>query len=471
MQDHAGTNPSAIVLVGLSHRTTPIELRERFAVEPSCLQTATGELYARGTAQGVLQELVLLSTCNRLEAYAVSADPGRGAPWLVAQLAEPWSDTALDPTPYFYVKQDEAAVTHLLRVACGLDSLILGEAQILGQVGQAVELARTAGCSGAILTRLFEHAVYCGKRARAETAIGTHTTSISHAAVQQAKTVLGHLGRCHALIIGAGEMAQLAAVALQQHGIGSIFCINRTLSHGERLAAQVNGRAVPWHQMLEALAVVDLVISATAAPYPVLTAAMVAQVMTMRNGRPLLLIDIALPRDIEVEVDGLPGVIRYDMDHLRSHVDANLARRRAAIPQVEAIIAQESAVFREWLNTRPVLSTLVELRRRAEAIASQEVENTLHRLLHQPPDEERIVEEVRRLANRMVAKLLHEPTVRLKAQAAKGHGACYARILSELFALEADDQGQTTALAPGSSPEKGGDACLSSQNRHKERHG
>lgn len=435
MHSNTERKTPSILLVGLNHRTTPIAVRELLSFDVCALPMVAGDLFTLGVQQGVLQEVVVVSTCNRLEVYAVSAAPAQAIALIQAQLARQRQMAPDKLAAFLYVKSDIAAIDHLLRVASGLDSLILGEAQILGQVGHALAAAHSSGASGPLLTQLFNRALHCGKRARAETPIGSYTTSISHAAVRHAESVLGDLSRCSALVIGAGEMAELAASALRQHRIASIVCINRTLAHAEQLAMKVGGRAVAWARLHEALTAVDLVISATAAPHIVLSVEEVMQALTARAGHPLLLFDIALPRDIEPDVDTLPDVLRYDIDHLRSSVDANLARRESAIPLVEAIVAQETAAMCAWLGGREVLPTVLELRRHAENIARQEVARTLQRLRHQTPDDDRIGQEVERLAERLVAKLLHEPTVRLKAQAANGNGAHYAQALIDLFAL------------------------------------
>jgi glutamyl-tRNA reductase len=435
MHSNAERKTPSILLVGLNHRTAPIAVREQLSFDACILPMIAGDLYATGVNQNVLQEVIVLSTCNRLEVYAVSSTPAQAIALIQEQIARQRQMTLDKLAAFLYVKTDNAAIDHLLHVASGLDSLILGEAQILGQVGHALAAAQASGASGPLLTQLFNRALHCGKRARTETPIGSYTTSISHAAVRHAETVLGDLSRRSALVIGAGEMAELAATALRQHRIASIVCINRTLARAEQLAMKVGGCAVVWARLNEALAAVDLVISATAAPHIVLSVEEVAQAMPARAGRPLLLFDIALPRDIEPDVDTLPNILRYDIDHLRSSVDANLARREAAIPLVEAIIAQETAAMCAWLGGREVLPTVLELRRHAEAIACQEVNRTLQRLRHQKPDHDRIGQEIEHLADRIVAKLLHEPTIRLKAQAANGNGAHYARALSELFAL------------------------------------
>lgn len=436
MESSGEPNTPSILLVGLNHRTAPIAVREQLSFDVCALPMVASDLHAAGA--GLLQEVVVISTCNRLEIYVVTKSHTQAIGLIQAQISRyrPLTPDAL--AAYLYVKRDHAAIDHLLRVASGLDSLILGEAQILGQVASALAAAQSSGASGAILTQLFNRALHCGKRARTETPIGSYTTSISHAAVRHAEAMLGDLSQRCALLIGAGEMAELAAVALQQHRIASILCVNRTLARAEQLAMKVGGRAIDWARLSEALATVDLVISATAAPHIVLTKQDVIQAMQARAGRPLLLFDIALPRDIEPSVDALPAVLRCDIDDLRSRIDANLARREAAIPRVEEIIAQEAAALNAWLSGRAVLPTVLELRRHAESIARQEVQRTLHRLRRHAPDPDRVNHinlEVERLAERIVAKLLHEPTVRLKAQAAEGNGAAYAQALNELFAL------------------------------------
>lgn len=435
-QKDSDMDASSILLVGLSHHTAPIAVRERFSFDAEGLRSLLSVLRSNGSEECVLQEVTALATCNRLEVYAVSFEPTLAAHQIIGEIARQRGTAQAELTPYLYVKTGRPAIDHLFHVASGLDSLILGEAQILGQVADAYETAQRCGASGPILARLFQAALHCGKRARRETAISSYTTSVSHAAVKQARALLGDLSRCSALILGAGEMAELAAAALHQHRIASLLCINRTQAHAEQLAAQTGGRALTWSQLDEALVTADLVISATAAPSMVLTAATVAQAMRARNGRPLVMFDIAHPRDIDPNVDALPGVMRFDLDHLQHCIDANLGRRQAAVPEVKAIIAEESIAFMEWLAARSVLPAVVALRRRGEAIAQQETERTLRRLLHEHPDDERMRREVKRLAARIVAKLLHEPTVRLKAQAANGDGASFAQALAELFELE-----------------------------------
>ena len=435
---------SAILLAGLNHRTAAIDIRERFSLHACGLDVVHDNLRRIATRTPALQEVVVISTCNRLEVYAAVEEAEAGRQAIVAYLAGLYGADIEALDPLLYYADDGEAVRHLLRVTCGLDSMILGEPQILGQVADAAQAAQTAGSQGPLLSHLFSQALHCGKRARAETAIGSHTISISHAAALLAERTLGSLPQRHALVIGAGEMAEMAAVALQQHGVTAIACINRTLERAERIAARVGGQALDWSELDCALDAADLVISATSAPHPVLLAGPVAVAQERRAWRPLLLLDIAMPRDIDVAVDSVRGVTRFDIDHLRDTVDANLARRQAAVPTVEQIIEGETACYLSWLHERQVVPALVELRRRAAEVAEAEVQRTLRRLEHRS-DHEQMEQEVTQLAHRIVAKLLHAPTVNLKAQAASGSGEAYAHVLEELFALRDPGDGPSHA--------------------------
>jgi glutamyl-tRNA reductase len=441
---------SAILLAGLNHRTATIDIRERFTLKSCGLDAVHGELRQLAARSPALQEVVVISTCNRLEVYAAASEVEAGWTAIGEYLADLYGAEIEELRELLYYAQDDEAVRHLMRVTSGLDSLILGEPQILGQVADAFEAAKAAGSHGPVLSHLFNHALHCGKRVRTETAIGSHTISISHAAALLAEQKLGPLAERHALVIGAGEMAELAAVALQQHGAASITCINRKQERAMRIAQRVGGNALGWQQLEEALLGADMVISATSAPHVILPADQVAAVQAKRGEHELLLIDIALPRDVDVAVDCVSGVKRYDIDHLRGTIDANLARRQAAVPEVERIIEGEAACYLYWLNERKVVPALVELRRRAEEMAGAELERTLRRIEHRSGQDELVEQEVAQLAHRIVAKLLHAPTVRLKAHAAHGNGSAYAEALEELFAL--GQAGRQAGRQPGRQP-------------------
>jgi glutamyl-tRNA reductase len=438
-----------IILVGLNHRTAPVELREQLSLTGCALDMALNDLSAAkeaaslpgggadadrlgGEPFGGIHESVILSTCNRLEVYANTADPAAGFAAIQSFLCKLQGLQPEALAPHLYLYEDQAAVDHLMRVASGLDSLILGEPQILGQVAEAYAHAKGAGDAGPVMSELFTRALHAGKRARSETAISRHTTSASHAAARLARDTFGDLAPARVLIVGAGEMAELAATALYDEGARCITCINRTYARAAQLARRYGGEALNWSHLPEALAQADVIVSATGAPHMVIYRDDVAQALAGR-AQPLVIVDIALPRDVEAETGTLPGVVLYDVDDLQNAVDSNRALREAAVPQVETIIGEESEAFFCWLASRQVVPVLVELRRKAERVAEIELEQAVRRLGCSDPQAEQVMA---RLAHRIVNKLLHEPTVRLKQEAAAHNGIAYADALRELFALD-----------------------------------
>ncbi|NDJ33543.1 MAG: glutamyl-tRNA reductase [Chloroflexi bacterium] len=421
----------SIVLVGLNHRTAPVELREQLSLNGCGLIMALEELRDRYRSMSI-DEVVILSTCNRLEVYAATGDAPAAARTIKQFLADLQGLDAQYVGDHLYTMVNKDAVNHLMRVASGLDSLVLGEPQILGQVGDALAAAQTVGTAGGLLSHLFNQASHAGKRARTETQISRHTTSVSHVAALLAKDVVGPLDDAIVLLIGAGEMAELAAQALIKHGAGRILCINRTFSRAESLAQVIGGEPVRWYDLPNALVAADVVISATGAPHVVIQKANVATAIERRGGRPLVFIDVALPRDIEPAVCELPGVTCYDIDNLQHTLDENLAQRKAAIPDVEAIIDAELDTVCEWISSRQVVPVITDLRRKAADVARLEVEQALRRLDHLTPEEQAVIE---KMAHRIVNKILHEPTIQLRQQAAAGNGYVYARAVRDLFDL------------------------------------
>jgi glutamyl-tRNA reductase len=381
-----------------------------------------------------LKESVILSTCNRLEIYAVvTGEAEVGWRHLEQFLAGLQGVPEAELHPHLYRLAGHEAIVHLMKVASGLDSMILGEPQILGQVSKAQSEARSAETTGPVLSHLFDLAAHAGKRARTETEIGRHTTSISHAAAQLVTEKMGRLEQIHLLILGAGEMAEVAAQALQSHGATQLSFINRTYSRAEMLAQKFSGRALNWYHLPAALAMADAVVCATGAPHIVIHENDVLSVLPERSGRPLLFVDIGVPRDVEEIVGQLPAVQRYDIDRLQSVVDDNLAQRQAAIPDVESIIGEEVERFESWLQGRQVLPVLLELRRKAKNIAEAELQRNQVVLEEMTPENQK---QINKMVHRIVNKMLHEPTVRLKASAAEGNGVEYAHVLRELFDLE-----------------------------------
>lgn len=440
-----------LILVGLNHRTAPVTLREQFSLPVCSLREALTDLNSFSLPEGngrmevgtddcpysspKISENIILSTCNRLEVYAITTGEAADGWQLIVQYLSRLQGVPVEELqPHLYFMEGQDAVIQLMRVAAGLDSMILGEPQILGQVSSAWAEAHGANSTGPILSHLFDGAAHAGKRARTETEIGRHTTSISHAAARLIADEVADVEQCNIAIIGAGEMALLAAQALQGQGVQQLNFLNRTYSRAEEIATQFGSQAMNWYHLPEALVTADVVVTATGAPHIVLHRSDVAPILAKRTGRPLLIVDIAVPRDVEESVGNLPGVRRYDIDQLQSTVQANLAQRQTAIPDVERIIAVEAERFDLWLQGRQVLPVLVELRRQASNIAANELlRNRQH--LDDLSVEQR--EMVTKMIHRIVNKVLHEPTIRLKAQAAEGNGVAYAHAIRELFALEA----------------------------------
>jgi glutamyl-tRNA reductase len=432
----------SLILVGLNHQTAPVALRERLSLSgcgpgASLNDLTTAPYWDHDGSAIHLQESVFLSTCNRLEVYAVTGDVEPALSAVESFLAHLLGLPVAQLHPHLYLMRERAAAEHLFRVAAGMDSIILGEPQILGQVVQAYERAQEAGTPGPVLSQLFSRAIHTGKRARSETAISRHTTSVSHAAARLARDTFGDLGHANVLIVGAGETAELAAIALHVEGARRITCVNRTYERGQQLAGRIGGRALDWDHLIDAVARADVIVTATSAPHAVIHRDDVAPALATRNGIPLVIVDIAVPRDVEPEVGDLPGVLRFDMDHVHRAVDANRAQREAAVPQVLAIIEEEIEEFFSWLHGREVVPVIVGLRRKAEAVAQSELELMLHRLGN---TDEHTKEIMALFAHRIVGKLLHEPTVRLKSGALNGHAAVYSAALAELFALDVPRQ-------------------------------
>lgn len=419
----------SLVLLGVDHHTAPVALRERLALSGCALRSALEDLRATGT----VSEVALLSTCNRLEVYCVLA-PDATAELLLNAISALYLLPEAELQPHVYRHEGELATQHLLRVAAGLESMILGEDQILGQVSQAFHEAQTAGTAGPILARLFTQATQAGRRARAETVISRYTTSASHAGAQLL-IQKRQPEQSRVLIVGVGEMAQLAAQALKSVPGLELAVINRTFTHAEELAAALGGRALSWCQLEEALTWADAVLTATGAPHTVVYYQDVASALSKRTTRPLTVVDIALPRDFDETIRTLDGVSYHDIDALQQVIDANLELRRAAIPQVEQIIAQEQQRFGEWLREREVTPVIKDLRDWANGLAQSEVEKTLSRL---PDADEATQRAIALLAHRLVNRLMHEPTLRLRTNALEGNGVNYADTVRDIFGLDAE---------------------------------
>ena len=421
-----------LVLVGTSYQRAPVELRELLAYDAGLRREALGRLGARGA------EAAVLSTCNRTEVYGVSGEPAELEERIYGELADLSGLSHSELAPALYSVSDEAAAVHLFRVAAGLDSMVPGEAQILGQVREAYEAARETETAGATLHRLFRQALRVGKRVRTETAIGENPASVSSAAAQLAERVFDNLAGRRILLLGAGKTADLTAANLISRGVGEIVVANRSPERAEALAERFGGRAVGLDQLEPELGQVDVVVASTSSQGYVLSAAQVERALKARRGRPIFFIDIAVPRDVDPAVIELEGCYLYDIDDLERVVAESVAGRREEAVRAEAIVSEEADAFRAWQLSLDVVPAISSLRARAESIRQEELERAEGRLASLSPSQRRAVEA---LTSQIVAKLLHQPTVRMKEAAAGAEGVLYADAVRHLFGL-GDDAGQ-----------------------------
>lgn len=414
--------PPTILCLGLSHQTAPVALRER-------LLCSLEDLAAPLPQNSTVLELVLLSTCNRIELYAVTEGaPDSSNDVLEALLAQVSGVPVQLFSDYAYRLVGEGAVVHLLKVAAGLDSRVLGEPQILGQVTKAHMTAVSHHTSGPILNAVFQAAIRAGKRTRTETTISSNPASVSSVAISMARKVLGGLSRYQILVVGAGEMAHLAVKALRHRGLTNIAVANRTLSRAEALVAPWNGRAYTLEQLPEAIEAADVVISAVQIARPIITPATIGH-----RKRPLVLVDIAVPRNISQEVRELSQVQLFDVDDLQVTLDGALAERQAEIPHVEVIIGEEQENLRAELRQQSIKPLIVDMRRKAEAIRQMEIDRTLRHLSDLDPQ---ALSHIQHLSRSLVNKLLHEPTIRLQQAAREDTAEPYVATVRDLFGLE-----------------------------------
>ncbi len=416
-----------LFLLGVSHKTAPIELRERLDFSSRDLATAVQALASRQAAT----EAVLLSTCNRSEVYVASDDPLQARTEIIDFLTSYHGLPADAFVPHLFERSDADATRHLFRVAAGLDSLIVGEPQILGQVKDAFQVAADRQCVGPLLTRLFQSSFGVGKRVRTETALGEGAVSMGFAAVELARKIFGRLEGRNVLVVGAGEITTLAAQHLRTQGVGDIVVTSRTGSSAEALAARIAGRAIGWDQMAGAVPAADIVVSGTGAPRPVLTRAHV-EAATAGRSQPLFIIDLAVPRDVEASVGQLEHVFLYNVDDLQALVHENVSRRGAEMERAEFIVTEELTRFAAWHRSRGAVPTVVALRRRFEAIRRAEFERLGVKLSGLSPSDRDRVDEVTRL---IVEKLLVEPTEQLKALPDEETQAAYTEAVNRLFGL------------------------------------
>lgn len=415
-----------VVLIGLNHKTAPVEMREKFSFSPEQVTETLNRLQAEAT----LSECALLSTCNRTEFYAVprqNSESGFTTLNKFLNKNQGLSQCELDQLTYRH--RGALAVNHLFSVSSGLDSLVVGENQILGQVRQAYVQAQEASSTGPVLEKLFPWAIRVGKRVRSETGIARGASSVSAAAVELAKKIFGELAGRNVLLLGAGKMGRKSLDLLTKSGVSEVNIVNRTFAKAEELAEQCGGVAVPFEMLDDALAKVDILISSTGAPHYILTKERVSKVIRQRRGKPLFLIDIAVPRDIDPACGDVENAYLYNIDDLQSVVDKNLARRHAETQSVLSIVESATSEFCKYLDSRKASTAIVTLRSQFEAMRLKELEHFRSKK-HVSEHELALLEH---FGTRLINKLLHSPTSKLR-QLSEG-GASSQELLNSLEIL------------------------------------
>ena len=432
-----------LILVGASHHSAPVDVRERIDFSRRGVPEALSVL---GEIPDIA-EVAVLSTCNRSEIYAMCNDPVTMRAGLVSFMSSYHDVPESELAPHLYMRRDTDAVRHLFRTAAGLDSLVVGEPQILGQVKDAYTTASQHGCTGALLNRLFHWSFAVGKRVRSDTGIGEGAVSVSYAAISLARKIFGNLKGLQALLIGAGEMAELTATHLRSQEVHQIRVASRTAARAAALAAKVEGEPVPWENITTQLISADIVVTATGSATPIVTRRHIDAAMQPRRDRPLFIMDIGLPRDVEPSSGEVEQVFLYNIDDLRTIVRENLTRRQSQVDRGELLVEEEVDRFAVWLRSRAAIPTVVALRRRFESIRTSELSRLEPKLASLPPDSRERVEEVTRL---LVEKLLLAPTEHLKSVTDQEMVATYADALNHLFNLpdESSDPGVENRARP-----------------------
>ncbi|MFZ5647280.1 MAG: glutamyl-tRNA reductase [Bacillota bacterium] len=422
-----------ILAVGVNHRTAPVEVREKLSFSDHSL----GEWLARLNSYPAVEGCVIISTCNRTEIYCATRemDEGLGAVWDFLSAKSGVDISEIKNCTYVHSLYD--AIRHLFRVASGLDSMVLGETQILGQVKSSYMSAFGHGSTNKVLNTLFQQAITVGKRVRTETGIDKNSVSISYAAVELARQIFGSLQGRSVLIIGAGKMSELTAVHLVANGVSGIIVSNRSYHKAEKMAGRFGGRAVRFDQLFNCMERSDIVISCTSASHYVVRKSEISDLMNRRDGAKIVMIDIAVPRDIEPSVGDIEGVTLYDVDDLQNVVDQNLAERKKAAVAAESIIEEELDEFMKWLGTQFVVPTIASLKKLGEEIKQKEVTRALNRLGDISDHDRKVVSS---MANSIINQLLHIPVTRLKEYAITPEGHLYTEVVQNLFDLDVPGQ-------------------------------
>ncbi|MGM0874454.1 MAG: glutamyl-tRNA reductase [Bacillota bacterium] len=418
-----------ILVVGLNYKTAPVEIREKLTFQPNELADAMKQL----KEQKSILENVIVSTCNRTEIYAVVDQLHTGRYYIKSFLAEWFGLDKEEISPYLTIFEHDGALEHLYKVACGLNSMILGETQILGQVRSSFLLAQENQTIGTIFNQLFKQVITLAKRSHSETDIGANAVSVSYAAVELAKKIFGDLRTKHVLILGAGKMGELAVQNLHGSGVGRVTVMNRTLQKAMELANRFNGKAKDINELQCGLVEADILISSTGAKDFVITKDMMTHVEKMRKGRPLFMVDIAVPRDLDPKLAELDGVFLYDIDDLQGIVEANLQERKVAAEKIELMIEAEIVQFKQWINTLGVVPVIAALRQKALNIQAETMESIERKMPNLTDREKKLLS---KHTKSIINQLLRDPIVKVKELSAESNAQDSLELFMKIFNIE-----------------------------------
>ena len=418
-----------LILVGVNHKTTPVEIREKLAFTKGKIEESVNHLFNFPD----IIEHTILSTCNRVEIYARANSQDSAIKSIKQFICDFHQLSLVELEDHFYSYSNKEAVEHLFRVSSSLDSMILGEAQILGQVKEAYSLARDLRSTGLVLNQLFEKAFSIAKKVREETGIAERSVSISSAAVELAQKIFDDLENHTVMLVGTGEMAELAAKHLISYGVKTIYVTSRTYERAANLARTLNGSALDFEAFKNELHRADIVITSTSAPNFIIKKEIVEKAIRERKNKPIFFIDIAVPRDIEPDVNDLENVYLYDIDDLQVVVSANIKEREKEAKNAMNFISQEVTKFNNWVGALDAVPTIVEIRKKAENIRKQEIEKTLKKISHLSEDDKQLL---RQMSSSMINKILHKPTIKLKQKTQSEDGHVYLKAIRHLFHLD-----------------------------------
>ena len=418
-----------LILVGVNHKTTPVAIRERLAFTKGKIEDSADRLLNYPE----IIEHTILSTCNRVEIYARASNQDSGINFIKNFICEFHNLSPVELEDYFYSYSDEEAIEHLFRVSSSLDSMVLGEAQILGQVKDAYSLAKNLRSTGLILNQLFEKAFSIAKKVRDETGIAERSVSISSAAVELAQKIFNDLENHTVMLVGTGEMAELAAKHLISYGVKTVYVASRTYERAANLARTLNGSALDFEAFKNELYRADIVITSTAASNFIIKKELVEKAIHERKNKPIFFIDIAVPRDIEPDVNDLENVYLYDIDDLQIVVTANMKEREKEAENAMNLIRYEVAKFNNWIESLDAVPTIVEIRKNAEVIRKEEIEKTLKKISHLSEGDKQIIDQ---MSGSIINKILHKPTIKLKQKSQSQDGHIYLKAIRHLFHLD-----------------------------------